>query len=391
MKRIGLFLDVKPHAGGMFQYAQSLLEALQALPSQEFEVRIACTSEAWRPILATYRFPVTYLTGGAFGVACANAMMAARIPVVISRLANLFNPVFWQLKMQNCDAWIFPAQDAIAYQLFLPSIATVHDLMHRYEPHFPEVAGKGRFRMREHRFRNLTRYAKAVLTDSEVGKQHVIESYGTPANKIYPLPYIPPKSIFEAKPRDDFDAHYHLPQKFLFYPAQFWAHKNHKALIGAAASVRQECPDLKLVFTGGLAHEYEAVRAHAQSLGMLDAITFCGYVPDADLPGFYSRATALIMPTYFGPTNIPPLEAMACGCAVAVSGIYGMPQQLGNAALYFDQKSVDSMAAAIHTLWSDETLRKQLIDHGYNKIATWNQKSFNQRLRNIFEKSLCGQ
>lgn len=46
------------------------------------------------------------------------------------------------------------------------------------------------------------------------------------------------------------------------------------------------------------------------------------------MPEFYRRARRMVMPTYFGPTNIPPLEANALGCPVAVSKVYGMPEQL---------------------------------------------------------------
>ena len=48
---------------------------------------------------------------------------------------------------------------------------------------------------------------------------------------------------------------------------------------------------------------------------------------------FYKYAVALVMPTFFGPTNIPPLEAFALGCPVITSNIYGIPEQVGDAAL----------------------------------------------------------
>ncbi len=412
IKKIGLFLGVEPHAGGMFQYAQSLLEALNALP--QYEVTIACASEAWVPLLIpspagldaeqrrgsgkgqacsnadTSRKPAPHLTSplwgegfnvlllkrGRLGLLIANIMMAARIPGVLTRAFSFLNPIPRQLKRAHCDIWIFPAQDALSYQVNVPVIATVHDLMHRYEPHFPEVS---RFATREHRFKNLTRYASAILVDSNVGKEHVVESYGTPPGKIFPLPYIPPKTIFESQERPDFDAHYRLPQKFFFYPAQFWAHKNHRALIDAAASLS----DIHLVFTGGKRYEYEAIAAHAKAKGV--HVTFPGYVPDADLPGFYRRARALIMPTFFGPTNIPPLEAMALGCPVAISGTYGMPEQSGDAALYFHPRSIPQMAEAMQRLWYEDALCEQLRAHGTAKIAAWGQAQFNARLHEILK------
>jgi glycosyltransferase involved in cell wall biosynthesis len=378
---IGLFLGVEPHAGGMFQYAQSLLEALHALPAN-YLVTIACASDAWVPILAQYRFNVCTLQQSKAGLLMANVLLASCCPAPIARAISRFNPVVQQLKHMRCDVWIFPAQDTLTYQISTPTIATVHDLMHRYESQFPEVS---RFRIREHRFKNLARYAKAILTDSEVGKQHVIECYGADAGKIYPLPYIPPKYIHEAKEREDFDAHYQLPKKFLFYPAQFWLHKNHKRLIDAAARLKTEIPDIHLVFTGGKRYDYEAIYAHAEATGMLSHVTFSGYVPDADLPSFYRRARALIMPTFFGPTNIPPLEAQALGCPVAISGTYGMPEQSGEAALYFHPTKTDEMAAVMKRLWQDDELCEHLRRKGAEKTAAWGQLQFNARLHEILE------
>ena len=53
-------------------------------------------------------------------------------------------------------------------------------------------------------------------------------------------------------------------------------------------------------------------------------------------------AHARIYPTFFGPTNPPP-GGVCIGCPVAVSDIYGMREQVGDAALLFDQRSVDGV------------------------------------------------
>lgn len=380
MKRVGIFLGVEPHAGGMFQYAQSLLEALHAL-RRYYEVEIACASRAWAPVLAPYGFRVTWLNHAACGMRWAFLTMILRVP---GPLAAWLNPLAWQMRRLCCHAWIFPAQDILAYQAGLKAVVSVHDLMHRYESNFPEVAGWWRFHWREYRFRHLAKSAAGILVDSEVGKRHVVEAYAVNPDKVYSLPYVPPRSVFMPEPAD-FDARYALPPKFFFYPAQFWEHKNHKRLIDAAAMLRRELPDLRLVFTGGRRYAYESVRAHAESQGMLGHITFAGYVPDADLSGFYRRARALVMPTFFGPTNIPPLEAMACGCPMAVSGIYAMPEQLGEAALYFDPRSAQSMADVMRRLWQDDALCQNLADKGKMRLAQNGQDQFNERLRYVVD------
>jgi glycosyltransferase involved in cell wall biosynthesis len=50
-----------------------------------------------------------------------------------------------------------------------------------------------------------------------------------------------------------------LPEKFLVYPAHYWAHKNHLRLIEAFRLVVKEVPDLKLVLTGKKIDDYQKI------------------------------------------------------------------------------------------------------------------------------------
>ena len=43
----------------------------------------------------------------------------------------------------------------------------------------------------------------------------------------------------------------------------------------------------------------------SSELGRAPNIHYLGYVPDDDMSGLYAEAAALVMPTFFGPTNIP--------------------------------------------------------------------------------------
>jgi glycosyltransferase involved in cell wall biosynthesis len=392
LRRIGILLVVEPRAGGMFQYACSLLDALAALPRDKYEIVVAFAGEAWRPIVARYPFTSSQLVASRFGIAMSQAIMVAMMPAALTRLASeLLNPISWQLRRRHCDMWIFPAQDALGYQVRVNGLVAVHDLMHRYEPHFPEVVRGLRFRVREHRFRNLARLSRGVLVDSEVGRRHVAESYGVEPSKIHPLPYVSTRPPHEPDNAPSvFEASFKLPRKFIFYPAQFWAHKNHERLITAAAEARQNCPDLHLVLTGGNGARRDELIAHAYKVGMADRVVFAGYVRDSDLAGFYQRARAMVMPTFFGPTNIPPLEALSFGCPVAVSRIYAMPEQLGDAALYFDPNSVQEMSQVLVRLWNDDDLCNELRVRGQQRLDSWTPVHFAARLGTIIDALLDG-
>lgn len=144
-------------------------------------------------------------------------------------------------------------------------------------------------------------------------------------------------------------------------------------------------PDIALVLSGGQRHAFAQVQAHVKALRLEARVFFVGYVPDADLAGFYKRARALVMPTFFGPTNIPPLEALALGCPAIVSGIYGMQEQCGDAALYFDPKCPKEMAAQISRVWTDDALAASMSRRGIERSRYQGQAQFNHRITQIIE------
>lgn len=390
MRRIGLYLGFPPEGGGAFQYAQAALDALASLPPEGYEIIVAYAHPAWPVKLEKIggRLVLLELNEGRLEFLVRTALRFG-LPLALWRvLAGFIHPFTRRLLGQGCDLWFFPAQDVWTYAVPAPSVGVIHDLMHRHERGFREVSSFGLFRRRERHYRRLCGYARGVLVDSHVGKQQVMEAYGLDAGKIHVLPYVAPAYMLADGEPAGFDQRYRLPGQFIFYPAQFWEHKNHIRLLRAMAAVRPTIPDLHLVLAGSKKNAYPKVLAEIERLGLGDRVHMLGYVPDEDMPVFYRRALALVMPTFFGPTNIPPLEAMAVGCPMAVSGIYAMPEQVGEAALLFDPRSEDEIAQAIFRLATDEGLRQRLAEAGKTRAASWGQAQFNLSLTSIIEQVL---
>jgi glycosyltransferase involved in cell wall biosynthesis len=203
--------------------------------------------------------------------------------------------------------------------------------------------------------------------------------------KIFVLPYIPPHYIYSPPPHD-FDQKFQLPPKYIFYPSHFWRHKNHIRLLMAVALLSGDLPDIHLVFAGLEKNGFESITEAVHNLELQDRIHFLGYVPDQYLPELYKRARAMVMPTFFGPTNIPPLEAFVMGCPMAISGIYGIPEQVGDAALLFDPESEEEIAECVKRLWTDDRLCNDLILKGKEQTAKWKKSQFNKRFLEIVEK-----
>lgn len=386
MKKIGLYLGSEPSSGGAFQYGLAMLDALAALKDNGYDVLVAYSSTSWASILKEYDIATSHVPLRAYDRDIALWWRRGGLPTNlwrnITRKIHTFTKYFIQAK---CDFWIFPSQDIWAYRIPVPALTTIYDLMHRYERRFAEVSAYGRYKRREAHYRDICRWSRGILVDSNIGKEQVIESYGVQPDKIHVLPFIPPRYIYSSEIPVGFDLRYSLPSKFIFYPAQFWSHKNHESLIKAAVALKQELPDFKLVFVGSKKNGYDAAFKLVCELGLKDSILFLGYVPNEDITEIYRRARAMVMPTFFGPTNIPPLEAFALGCPVAVSRIYGMPEQVGNAALLLDPNRMEEIAKAIFLLWTNDMLCQQLRDLGKKRASKWGQHEFNERLLHIIQ------
>jgi glycosyltransferase involved in cell wall biosynthesis len=381
MKKIGLFLTADSAGGGMLQYSMSVLSALLTLPRDEYTLVVAYSDPGWARLVPpnVERLPLR-LGRAVASIAALWSILRLSHELWLRYAASFFAVVRYVVN-QNCDLWIFPRQDIWSSRFPVPSLAAIHDLMHRYESQFPEAAAFGRQYYRDAYLKELCHDSRGILVDSNVGKQQVLNSYGPDAAKVLVLPYVPPSYIFESSGQNNFEATYRLPAKFLFYPAEFWPHKNHIRLVNALARARAQHSDISLVLSGGAGKERSRIQAHVHRLGLRDHVRFVGYVPDTDMPEFYRRARALIFPTFFGPTNIPPLEAFALGCPVAISGIYGMPEQVGDAALLFDPRSEEEMADCILRLWQDDELCRRLSLSGRRRARLWGPAEFAATLR----------
>jgi glycosyltransferase involved in cell wall biosynthesis len=127
------------------------------------------------------------------------------------------------------------------------------------------------------------------------------------------------------------------------------------------------------------------MESRCAALGIEGQVRTLGYVSDEDVAGLYAGAVALVMPTFFGPTNIPFLEAWSLDCPVLTSRIRGIVEQVGDAAVTVDPKSVEGIADGIRKLWTHEPLRQTLIAKGRSRVRSHNPRDFRRRLREIID------
>ena len=91
------------------------------------------------------------------------------------------------------------------------------------------------------------------------------------------------------------------------------------------------------------------------------------------IPYHYLLELALVMPTFFGPTNLPPLEAFSIGVPVIYPDLSGLRDQVEDAALLIDLNDPNTLSDCMVKLIKDKSLKNALIKKGY-EIAKKSQK-----------------
>jgi glycosyltransferase involved in cell wall biosynthesis len=168
-----------------------------------------------------------------------------------------------------------------------------------------------------------------VIAISEHARETLIERHDLDPDRV--------RTIHHGLDHERFNPDPGRPREpFLLYPAGRWRHKNHERLFEAFALLRRERRELGLVLTG-----YEAKGE------LPDGVEARGRVSDEELVELYRSAACLVFPSLYEGFGLPPLEAMACGCPVAVARATSLPEVCGEAAEYFDPMSAQDMAAAI--------------------------------------------
>ncbi|PYL55797.1 MAG: glycosyltransferase family 1 protein, partial [Verrucomicrobia bacterium] len=223
---------------------------------------------------------------------------------------------------------------------------------------------------------------------TEAGKSEVQRFYGTPDEKIRILPHPTPSFALEETARDtETLAKYKLPPDYIFYPAQFWTHKNHAAIVEAVAHLkRTDNLRLPVVFTGSDQGNERVVRELVDKMQMQDQVFFLGHVSRETLKALYQNALALCYVSFFGPENLPPLEAFGLGCPVIAADVPGASEQLGDAAIRVNPSDELAIAEALKLVFQDKSKREELIRRGKKRAQRFTGRDFAKGLFDLLDE-----
>jgi glycosyltransferase involved in cell wall biosynthesis len=178
---------------------------------------------------------------------------------------------------------------------------------------------------------------------------------------------------------------------YLLYVGTEQPRKNFVGLLRAFRILKRQngFKDLKLVKvgrSGGLDNEFrdQTIRA-IRELSLSNDVIFTDYVPEEDLPAYYSGAECFVLPSLYEGFGFTPLEAMACGCPVIVSNAASLPEIVGDAALLVDPGDISGLVGSFQVVLTDRGMRRKLVSKGLERAKLFSWENTARETLNVYE------
>jgi len=157
------------------------------------------------------------------------------------------------------------------------------------------------------------------------------------------------------------------PAKKVLYVGRLSEEKNLGALIEATGKLAGQL-DVRLIFVGD-GPQRGQLEASAQRLGV--TAEFLPFVDHRELPAFFARADAFVLPSFMEGHPKVLLEAMSCGVPCVASDVGGNSAILtdGETGLLFDPRDASALAGALERVLSQEDLARRLGERARARIV----------------------
>ena len=379
--KVGIFLSSNETSGGTFQYNFTLFKILSEFQDKNLCIVIFYVNPIWESIVKGNK-SIKVSFSFFFRLLFRIAIFFKFNLIFLKRIFKYFKCVKL-IEGEQCDIIFYPSQDFLSFLLNTPAVVSIHDLMHRYENHFAEYTS-GEIIRRDYIYGLICENSKIILSDSNLGRLHIIESYSVEAEKIEVLPFIPPTYFDDCK-LVDLQKNYDIVGDFIFYPAAFWEHKNHKNLLIAFKEILLDYPQLSLILVGARKNSYNNTIKLINDLEISKSVSILGFVDNDTIYTLYKESKLMIFVSLLGPTNIPPIEAIYLNCPLVCSKSYSMPEQVGSYGVLVDANNPKDIVRGVFDIFNSSVLNENFSKYNIKRIEAL-RDSFNKTVVSIINR-----
>lgn len=292
-------------------------------------------------------------------------------PVSNRKVAKRLNRLFCRRQIRQADFDILHATYFDPYVLHAntqhkPLVITIHDMI-------DEVMHEGHTTPR--RKARQARHANHIIAVSEHTKQDVIRILHIPEDRISVVYH--GSSIVPTDPKQQPS----LPPRYILYVGgRQRNYKNFRLFLEAMRPVVQS-EQIAIVCVGApfTPDEHALIR----QLGMQQAVHQL-FAADDQLYTIYAKAACFVYPSCYEGFGLPILEAWSAQCPIVLSHSSCFPEIAGEAALYFEPNNAADLTAKTLQMLDSETLRKDLIVKGQQRLQRYSWDKAAQELAHIY-------
>lgn len=237
--------------------------------------------------------------------------------------------------------------------------------------------------------------ADRIIATSPPMKEEMVKYYGTSAKKIVVVPGGVNLNRFTPTPQLLARRVLHLDSNrvIILYVGRIERRKGIETLLSAMYELARKMPEqrkvLRCYISGGVApskwarmpegaekEEVYRLQAIVDQLGIKDMVRFVGSINREYLQYYYSSADVCVVPSYYEPFGLVPIESMACGTLVVGSKVGGMQWTIvdGKTGLLVTPKDPIALAEKLFYVLDHPAVRKKMRENSIERVKrffTW--------------------
>ena len=362
--KIAYLFFVNQNNGGVYQYSLSLLKSL-TLNKSVSEITVYTRDKS-------FEFPGVKI----------KIIKSFDFLFFISLFFSIFH-IYPKVLFKKNELLISPTYSPLLFLSSCKFVFTLHDLQ---ELHFPENFSKVILTWRNYMYRKLSKLSAYIITESNYVKTDIVNYLNYNPQRII-VAESPPIFDFEEVDGDFVKKKYKIKEGFdyVFFPAQFWKHKNHKRVINAFSKIIKKHRNIKLIITGRKSREYDNIIEQISKLKISKNILHLENIDQRDMPYFFKNSILTIAPTLHESISIPVFEAFYFNSPVCASGILAIKDQVSNAGLQFDPTNEESIYKSLDEMLSNDHLRKEFKSKGKKRLEYFSHERYNNLITPLFK------
>ena len=265
----------------------------------------------------------------------------------------------------------------------VPSFITIHDIAH---VHYPEYVSWMMKKYYQYFMPKFMDKADGIFTVSEFSKSDIVNVYGIPENKIKVF-HNGCRAIFQPISQEmkyQVKSQITNGEDYFICIGSIHPRKNMPNTLKAFNQYKQMGRSGKLVLTGRMAWQTRAVERGIYNSPFREDIILTGTVGEENLVNLLGASKALLYPSFFEGFGIPIVEAMQCGVPVITSDRSSMPEVGGDAVIYVNPESVESIVDAMIAIDDNPALVEELLFKSQKQMIKFDWTQASEGIYNTF-------